>query len=82
MTRPVAAVLLCPQDATWVCCRNCGVPFEIHQPDADEPRRFVGRCDGCGRRYLLAWVPRSADGLRLMLPTNEELQAAFNSRGA
>jgi hypothetical protein len=79
---PVAPVLPCPEDATWVCCLNCGAPLEIHQPDADEPQRFVGTCGGCGLWYLLDWVPRSGEGLMLMLPTHEELQATFKPQDA
>jgi hypothetical protein len=76
---PVAAVLPCADDATWVCCLGCGAPLEIHQPEAEEPRRFVGTCDECGRWYLLDWVPLSGDGLMLLLPTREELWATFTS---
>ena len=82
VTLPVAAVQPCPQDATWVCCLNCNAPLAIHQPDAEEPGRFVGTCDGCGRWYLLDWIPRSAEGLMLMLPTYEELQATVKSQDA
>ena len=50
--------------------------LEHHQPDAEEPQRFVGTCDACGRWYLLDWVPRTTEGLMLVLPSYEELQAA------
>ena len=76
VTMPVADVRPCPQDATWVCCLNCGAPLELHQPVAEEPQRFVGTCDACGRGYLLDWVPRTTEGLMLMLPSYEELRAA------
>ena len=82
VTVPVAPVHPCPEDATWVCCLGCGAPLELHQPDAEEPRRFVGTCGGCGRWYLLDWVPRSAEGLMLLLPTYEEWQATFTSQSA
>jgi len=74
VTLPIAPVLPCPEDETWVCCLNCGVPLELHQPEAEEPQRFVGTCDQCGRWYLLDWVPHSGEGLMVMLPTHEELQ--------
>jgi hypothetical protein len=79
MTLPVTPVLPCPRDATWVCCLGCGEPLELHQPDAEEPQQFVGTCGRCGRWYLLDWVPLSAEGLMLMLPSQEELQAALES---
>jgi hypothetical protein len=82
VTLRVAPVLPCPDDATWVCCLNCGAPLEIHQPDAEAPQRFIGTCDGCGRWYLLDWVPRSAEGLVLLLPTHEELQAVLKPGSA
>jgi hypothetical protein len=82
VTLSVTAVLPCPEDATWVCCLNCGAPLEIHQPDAEEPQRFIGTCAGCGRWYLLDWVPRASEGLMLMLPTYEELQETFKSPDA
>ena len=81
VTMPVADVRPCPQDATWVCCLSCGAPLELHQPVAEEPQRFVGTCDACGRWYLLDWVPRTTEGLMLMLPSYEELQATLNPTG-
>ena len=81
VTLPVATVLPCPEDATWVCCLNCASPLELHQPETDEPRRFVGTCNQCGCWYLLDWVPLSAEGLMLVLPSREELRTAASSRG-
>ena len=81
VTLPITPVLPCDKDATWVCCLGCGAPLEIHQPDAAEPRWFVGTCDGCGRWYLLDWVPGSGEGLMLLLPTYEELRATFTPPG-
>jgi hypothetical protein len=81
VTLTVTPVLPCPEDATWVCCLNCGAPLELHQPEAEEPRRFVGTCDQCGRWYLLDWDPLSAEGHMLLLPTHEELQIAITSQG-
>jgi hypothetical protein len=80
VTLPVAPVRPCPEDATWVCCLNCAAPLELHQPEAEEPQRFVGTCDQCGRWYLLDWVPHSTEGLMLMLPSHEELRMAIKSR--
>jgi hypothetical protein len=70
----VAGVLPCPEDATWVCCLNCRAPLDLYQPDAQEPQRFVGTCGACGRWYLLDWDPLGAEGLMLLLPTEEELR--------
>jgi hypothetical protein len=81
VTLPVAAVLPCPEDATWVCCLNCSAPLDLHQPEADEPHRFVGTCDQCARWYLLDWDPLAGDGHMIMLPTREDLQAAVKSKG-
>jgi hypothetical protein len=78
---PVTGVTPCPEDATWVCCLNCGAPLDLHQPEAEEPRRFVGTCDHCGRWYLLDWVPPSGEGLMLLLPTYEELRAIGEAGG-
>lgn len=81
VTLPVAAVLPCPEDATWVCCLNCSAPLELYQPEAEEPRRFVGTCDQCGRWYLLDWDPLLAEGHMVMLPTREELLVAAKPEG-
>ena len=81
MNLRVTTVMPCPEDATWACCINCSTPLELHQPDADEPRRFVGTCDRCGRWYLLDWVPLSSEGRMLLLPSYEELQAAARGGG-
>jgi hypothetical protein len=80
VTLPITPVLPCAEDATWVCCLNCGAPLELHQPDAGEPQRFVGTCDQCGRWYLLDWIPNTAEGLMLVLPSYEELHAELNKR--
>lgn len=81
VTLRATGVAPCPEDATWVCCVNCDAPLELHQPAAGEPWRFVGTCDRCGRWYLLDWVPASAEGLMLLLPTYEELQASLRAGG-
>ena len=79
VTLRATGVMRCPEDATWVCCLNCAAPLELHQPDAEEPRRFVGTCDQCGRWYLLDWVPLTGEVLMLLLPSHEELQATFQA---
>jgi hypothetical protein len=81
VTLLATGVTPCPDDATWVCCLNCGSPLELHQPEAEEPRRFVGTCDQCGRWYLVDWVPLSSDGHMLLLPSYEEFQAVFQAGG-
>jgi hypothetical protein len=82
VTLRVAPVQPCADDATWVCCLNCKASLEIHQPDAEEPGRFIGTCDQCGRWYLLEWAPMSTEGLMLLLPSREELQSTHNAGGA
>jgi hypothetical protein len=82
VTLRATGVKACSADAAWVCCLNCDAPLELHQPDAEEPRRFVGTCDQCGRWYLLDWVPLSSEGHMLLLPNYEELQAAFLTGGS
>ena len=81
VTLRATGVMPCPDDATWVCCLNCGAPLELHQPEAEEPRRFIGTCDQCGRWYLLDWVPLTGDGHMLLLPSYEEFQAIFRAGG-
>ena len=54
-------------------------PLELHQPEAEEPRRFVGTCDQCGRWYLVDWVPLTGEGHMLLLPSYEEFQAIFQA---
>jgi hypothetical protein len=80
VTLPITPVLPCTEDATWVCCLGCGAPLELHQPDAAEPQRFVGTCDQCGRWYLLDWIPHTAEGLMLLLPSHEDLLTAFKNQ--
>ena len=81
VTLRVGGVLPCPEETTWVCCLNCGAPLELHQPDAEEPRRFVGTCGQCGRWYLLDWDPGTAGGLMLLLPGHDELRATAQADG-
>jgi hypothetical protein len=81
ITMRVEGVLPCPDDAPWLCCLNCGAPLELHQPDGEEPRRFVGTCGACDRWYLLDWDPGAAGGLVLLLPGPEELRAAPRGDG-
>ncbi len=77
VTLPVTPVLPDPKGGAWAACLGCGSSLELHQPDAAEPRRFVGTCDECGRWFMLDWAPDSAEGLMVVLPTHEELLAAF-----
>jgi hypothetical protein len=70
-----------PRGPTWVCCLSGGAPPELLQPDAEEPRRFVGTCDQCGRWYLLDWDPGAAEGLMLLLPGPDELRATSRAGG-
>jgi hypothetical protein len=82
MTLRIAPVQVGGEDATWVCCLNCGAPLEVHQPDSEDPGRFIGTCDQCGRWYLLDWVPLTVEGVMLMLPSHEELQATVGTVGS
>jgi hypothetical protein len=77
---PVTGVLPCPEDSTWVCCLGCGAPLELYQPETDEPQRFIGTCNQCGRWYLLDWNPQSSEGLMLLLPDHGELIGAFKGK--
>lgn len=81
LTLPASGVFPCPEDQTWVCCLNCSVPLELHQPDANQPRRFVGTCAHCGRWYLLDWDPGDANGHMVLLPGADELRAAWEAGG-
>jgi hypothetical protein len=80
VTLAVTPVLPCPEDPSWVCCPNCSVPLELHQPDTEKPQRFVGICDRCGCWYLLEWIPLAAGGLMLALPNHDALQAALGAQ--
>lgn len=78
ITMPVTGVFPCPDDSEWVCCINCKDHLDLTQPHSDQPNRFVGVCDGCGRGYLLDWHHGSRNGVMLLLPEHGELLRAYS----
>jgi hypothetical protein len=81
VTLRVASTQPSAENATWVSCLNCGAPLEIHQPDVEEPQRFIGTCEQCRHWYVLYWSPLATEGLMLILPSYEELQAMHGPNG-
>ena len=36
-----------------LCCPDCEVPLELHQPDHGEPMQLLGTCESCSRWFFV-----------------------------
>jgi hypothetical protein len=48
-----------------LCCPDCGRPFNLHQPDADQPTQLLGTCAACSKWFLLLEI--AANGGEIIL---------------
>jgi hypothetical protein len=63
------------QDSRPFCCPDCQVPFNLIQPDENEPGRLLGTCDGCSKWYFLAELePDWRRTILVELPAGEAIE--------
>ena len=69
---------------TWtnsLCCPECQVALNLHQPDEDEPSQLLGTCDCCSRWFFIVENDLGSDEMLLFeLPSAETIRAALVGR--
>jgi len=72
VTRPVTM----KPGASSLCCPDCQVPLNLHQPDQDQPSQLLGTCDGCSKWFFLVEIEQDWNGTLLFeLPCAETIRA-------
>jgi hypothetical protein len=60
-----------------LCCPDCDVPLDLHQPDFAEPTQLLAICDCCTRWYMLIELDLDgSESLLLELPSVESIRLA------
>ena len=60
---------------TPLCCPDCQVPLDLHQPDQDEPTQLLGTCCCCSKWFFVVELDSEWNGtLLLELPTAETIR--------
>src|ERR1035438_7166493 len=63
--------------AISLCCPDCQVPLDLHQPDQDEPMQLLGTCGCCSRWFFVVELDSDWDEtLLLELPSAETIRLA------
>jgi hypothetical protein len=61
-----------------LCCPECEVSLNLHQPDEDQPSQLLGTCDCCSRWFFLVENELDCEDMLVFeLPTAEEIRAAL-----
>jgi len=64
--------------ANSLCCPECQVTLNLHQPDEDQPSQLLGTCDCCSKWFFLVENDVDCDEMLLFeLPTAETIRAAL-----
>jgi hypothetical protein len=58
-----------PEQLTEMACWGCREMLDLHQPDPNQPDRFLSTCPGCGRWYWV--VPKVGEEGFVMLDLPE-----------
>jgi len=54
-------------------CRNCQSPLEIHQPNPNQPGKFLGTCPECGSWFRMEVIEGDGRALVIRLPESREV---------
>jgi hypothetical protein len=59
-----------------LCCPECEIPLDLHQPDDNEPTQLLGICAPCGKWYFLVEIESGWNGALLFeLPSAGAIRA-------
>jgi len=62
--------------ANSLCCPDCQVPLNLHQPDEEQPSQLLGTCDCCSRWFFLVETELDWEGTLLFeLPSAATIRA-------
>jgi hypothetical protein len=65
-----------------LCCPDCEIPLDLHQPDLAEPMQLLATCGCCSRWFLVVELDLDAnEPLLLELPSAESIRLAHASSG-
>ena len=60
---------------TSLCCPDCQVALDLHQPDQDDPMQLLGTCACCSRWFFVVELDSEWNGtLLLELPSAEMIR--------
>jgi hypothetical protein len=60
-----------------LCCPDCEVPLDLHQPDLAEPLQLLATCGCCSRWFMLVELDLDRnETLLLELPSAESIRLA------
>jgi hypothetical protein len=63
-----------------LCCPECEIPLDLHQPDDDEPTQLMGICGACGKWFFLVEIESGWNGALLFeLPSARAIRAMLVS---
>jgi hypothetical protein len=66
--------------ANSLCCPECQVTLNLHQPDEEQPSQLLGTCDCCSRWFFLVENELDCDDMLLIeLPTADSIRAALGA---
>jgi hypothetical protein len=64
------------QEVGSLCCPECEVPLDLHQPDDNEPTQLLGVCASCSRWYFVVEVESTWNNALLFeLPSAGSIRA-------
>lgn len=63
-----------------LCCPDCEVPLDLHQPDLSEPMQLLATCECCRRWFMVVELSfEGNDPLLLELPSAESIRLAHGA---
>ena len=73
------AVSMSPEVSS-LCCPECEVPLDLHQPDDNEPTQLLGICGSCNKWYFLVEIEFDWNGALLFeLPSAGAIRAMLGA---
>jgi hypothetical protein len=74
----VARVVSTDSWANSLCCPNCHVRLNLHQPDEEQPSQLLGTCDCCSGWFFLVESELDWEGMLLFeLPGADTIRATL-----
>ena len=69
------AVSMSPEVCS-LCCPECEIPLDLHQPDDNEPTQLLGICGSCSKWYFVVEIESDWNGALLFeLPSAGSIRA-------
>ena len=63
-----------------LCCPDCQITLDLHQPDIDQPAQLIGTCGCCSRWFLLVEIDfDGGEMLMLELPSAKSIRLTHSA---